>query len=92
MFSVFWQALCTCFGVSAFALPRKHMTEPKRPQSRIAGILGRARVTTKALDQQQGVAATRLCANCQAARPADADIRVCDYCGFRFMSEDVGSG
>jgi len=32
---------------------------------------------------------TKKCKGCGAARPADTNLTICDYCGYKFMAVDV---
>jgi ssDNA-binding Zn-finger/Zn-ribbon topoisomerase 1 len=58
-------------------------------ESVLGGILGRARATARRLDAENASLDARTCPSCRAARPADSDLRRCDYCGWRYMSSDV---
>ncbi len=71
---------------------------PKDPEStrHRRGVLGSIIRTTKATSTHvtatDAAMAARKCRNCGGARPAGSDLRVCEFCGDRFMTEEAGSG
>ena len=52
-------------------------------------IIKKSQKTATKLDPKKADVKARKCPSCSAPRPADTDIRVCDFCGYRFLSEEV---
>jgi hypothetical protein len=50
----------------------------------LKNILGNAVQTTIQYEQQSAASDAKKCSQCNAARPADTDLKVCDYCGHQF--------
>ncbi|QDV08001.1 hypothetical protein Poly30_35370 [Planctomycetes bacterium Poly30] len=63
-----------------------------RRRGLLGGIIGTSKATTARPNLEQASMAARKCPRCGAGRPKGTDLRVCAYCGDRFMTEDVDPG
>ncbi len=50
----------------------------------LMNILGNALYTTKKHNVEDAGLETKKCKSCGAARPADTNLKYCDYCGEQF--------
>lgn len=64
----------------------------KRRKGLLGGILGAAKATSKHVRSSDAAMAARTCSTCGAGRPEGEDLRICAYCGARFMGEEVEGG
>ena len=66
------------------------------PTQKRRSVLGSIIRTTKAtsthVTSSEASLAARKCRNCGGARPEGSDLRVCGFCGDRFMTDEAGSG
>lgn len=60
--------------------------EKKNP---LSNLLGNAKQSAIGLEFRKEKMNARKCPQCSAARPEDTDIRVCNFCGYVFMNEEV---
>lgn len=60
-----------------------------RPGGALGAILGASRATATKRPKEAATAAATRCPACGAARPERTDLRRCDYCGHRFMSDEA---
>ena len=63
-----------------------------RRRGLLGGIIRTTKATATNLTPQDASVAARKCRSCGAGRPEDTDLRVCAYCGDRFMTEDAATG
>ena len=66
------------------------MSDIPKP-SLLGGLIKRSKSTATRMTDEKAGMLSRKCPNCSAARPADADIKRCDFCGFQFLSDAVGT-
>lgn len=71
---------------------RKDGDGEKRRRGLLGGIIRTSKETTARPTPEAASMAARKCRKCGAGRPEGTDLRVCAYCGDRFMTEDVDPG
>ncbi|QDV09049.1 hypothetical protein Poly30_46060 [Planctomycetes bacterium Poly30] len=63
-----------------------------RRRGLLGGIIKTSKATTARPTPETASLAARKCRSCGAGRPEGTDLRVCAYCGDRFMTDDAGPG
>jgi hypothetical protein len=58
--------------------------EKVSPINPLLNILGNAVQSSIKYNQTSSGLETKTCKSCGAARPAETDLKTCDYCGFQF--------
>lgn len=64
----------------------------RQRRSVLGSIIRTTKATSTHVTATDAAMAARKCRNCGGARPEGSDLRVCSFCGDRFMTEEAGSG
>ena len=64
----------------------------KQRKSVLSSIIRTTKATSTRVTPLKAAMAARKCRSCGGARPEGSDLRVCQFCGDRFMTDEAGSG